>query len=120
MVVRGEPGRYGGQLSAGSLSASIRNVQVEQGRLTVRAATAPGDDAGETIVLRFAVDDDLLSGEWFFGAMRGGVNAIKQAPGADGARGAAGSRSGPARADPPGSRVDGYPGRRGARPSSPA
>lgn len=85
MVVRREAGGYRGTLSAGSLSAIIGNAQAAGGRLTVSATTAADGGNGRPFILRLVADGDMLSGEWFFGAMRGGVHASKR-PAGDGAR----------------------------------
>lgn len=73
MEIRGAPGAYRGRLEAGGLSAEIVAVETGPGQMTVDADTGQG-----TIVLRLAVDDGFLSGNWVLGPRRGTVTAERR------------------------------------------
>lgn len=73
MEIRGAPGAYRGRLEAGGLSAEIVAVETGPGQMTVDADTGQG-----MIVLRLAVDDDILSGNWVLGPRRGTVTAERR------------------------------------------
>lgn len=73
MDVRGAPGAYRGRLEAGGLSAEIVAVETGPGHMTVEADTGQGK-----VVLRLAVNDGFLSGNWVLGLRRGTVTAERR------------------------------------------
>lgn len=73
MEIRGAPGAYRGRLEAGGLSADIVAVETGPGHMAVEADTGQG-----TVVLRLAVDDGFLSGNWVLGLRRGTVTAQRR------------------------------------------
>lgn len=73
LEIRGAPGTYRGRLEAGGLFAEIVAVETGPGQMTVDADTGQG-----TIVLRLAVHDGFLSGNWVLGPRRGTVTAERR------------------------------------------
>ena len=73
MTLRGVPGNYRGNLSAGGMSAEIGRVEIGEDNMSLRAETDGG-----TLILRLLKDGTFLSGNWVLGDRRGTFTAEKR------------------------------------------